>query len=86
MEVKAAQKITDTLLGGFRGQPLQVQERACVQVQRLQLMLGKITDRHVLSRGPLTPQQGALPPQGIHQRGLARTIGAQETNTTARQQ
>ena len=63
-----------------------MQERAGIQIQGLQLMLGKVADGQMLATGTITRHQRALTPECIHQGRLARTIGTQQPDPAARQQ
>src|SRR5690625_7120415 len=56
-----------------------------VQIQRLQLILGKVTQAKIFSCDALTRQQRQLPCQGFYQAGFTRTIGAEQTNAGIRQ-
>src|SRR5690554_1067901 len=86
MEIKAAQEVSYLLLGGPWCQALQVQERAGVQVQRLQLVLGEVTDGQVFATGSLTGKQRTGATQCIHKGGLAGAVRAQQADPGPRQQ
>ena len=86
MEIKAAQEVSYLLFGGPWRQALQVQERAGVQVQRFQLVLGEVTDGQVFATGSFTGKQRTGATQCIHKGGLAGAVRAQQADPGPRQQ
>ncbi len=83
VEVEAAKKVAQLLLPGLRRQSGQVQQRAGLRIEAVELVLGKVADRQMLAGLQLTGNQRQAASQGLDQGRLARTIGAEHADTCA---
>ena len=84
MKIKAAEEVSDHLFGGPRGQPLQVQQRAGVEIQRLQLVLRKIAKLQAFGAGAIAGGERKRAGKSLDQGRLARAIRPQQTHPHAR--
>ncbi|MCY1404087.1 hypothetical protein D9M71_192870 [compost metagenome] len=83
-EVKATEEVTQRLLALGRCQTLQVQQRAGLVVQRVQLMLSEVAHRQVLTAHQTAAQWLQLAGQVFDQRRFARAVGAEQADTRTR--
>src|SRR5690606_40439653 len=82
-KVETAEEIPQHLLA-FRGrQALQVQQRARLGVQRVELMLGEIADGQILATLQPAAKRLQLASQGLDQGRLASAVRPQKTDSRA---
>ncbi|MCY1173980.1 hypothetical protein D9M73_141650 [compost metagenome] len=85
-EIETTEEITQGLLALGRSQALQVQQGACLAVQRVELVLGEVPHHQVLA-AQQTPAQGLqLASEVFDQSRFTRTVRAEQTNARARRQ
>src|SRR5690606_9759568 len=86
VKIEATEEVAQLLLAGLWRQPGQVQQRAGLGVETVELVLGEITDRQVFAGFQLAGDQWQRPGQGLDQGRLAGTIGAEYADARARRQ
>ncbi len=85
-EVKATEEVAQGLLTLGRRQTLQVQQRAGLGIEGVQLMLGKVAHHQVLATGQTAGQRLQFTRQVLDQCRLAGAVRAEQTNTCARRE
>ncbi|PTC33665.1 large tegument protein [Pseudomonas paraeruginosa] len=82
-EVEAAKEVLEGLLALAGGDTLQMQQRAGLRIERVELMLGEVADRQVLAAQQASTQFGQVASQGLDQGRLAGAVGAEQTDARA---
>src|SRR5690606_4406466 len=77
-KIKAAKKVAYFLFPCLGRQALNMQRRRRLQIQSLQLMLGKITQFEMFAVSARTGQQRQVPREGFDQTRFARAVRAEQ--------
>ncbi|VVO40828.1 hypothetical protein PS712_05842 [Pseudomonas fluorescens] len=85
-EVETTEEVAQGLLALGRRQTLQVQQRAGLGVQRVELMLGEVANHGVLATGQATGQWRKLTGEVLDQGRFTGTVRAEQANPCARGQ
>ena len=82
-EIEAADEIAQGLLALARRQALQVQQRAGLGIEGIELMLSEIADGQVLATRQLPAEHGEIAGQGLDQGRFARAVRAEQADARA---
>ena len=85
-EIPFAQEIAERLVAGIRRQIAEMVHRRLALMQRLHRVLGEVTDAQVRVRHAVAGHRRQFAHQRLHQRGLARAVGAEQADALARLQ
>ena len=84
MEVEATEEVAQGLLALGGSNTLQVQQRAGLVVQRVQLVLGKVANRQVLATDQAARQRLQLTRKVFDEGRLAGAVGPEQANARTR--
>ncbi|MCY1354510.1 hypothetical protein D9M69_408900 [compost metagenome] len=83
-EVETAEEIAQGLLALTRGNALQVQQRAGLGVQRVELVLGEVANGEILAALQMSGEQFEIAGEGLDQGRLAGAVGTEQADPRAR--